>query len=71
MRSDILIFNFGCLSSGHVSKVIRGYFSKTEGVREQNLYGNPELGEIFYTISNPNVIYKCFIFRLKKRSMEN
>jgi hypothetical protein len=29
-------FRFVCLTSGHVSKVIRGYFSKAEGVRKQN-----------------------------------
>jgi hypothetical protein len=29
-------FCFVCLTSGHVSKVIRGYFSKPEGVRKQN-----------------------------------
>jgi len=35
IRSDILIFNFGRLLTGHVSKIIRGCFSNPEGVRKQ------------------------------------
>jgi hypothetical protein len=45
--SEIQIFNFGSLSSRvsiYVSKVVRarGYFPKTEKVRDQNIFGNSE-----------------------------
>jgi hypothetical protein len=42
ISSEILMFNFGCLPSGHyiyVSKDVRilGYFAKTEGVLKQEI----------------------------------
>jgi hypothetical protein len=41
-----VIVNFESLSSEHVSKVIRGYFSKPEGIRKQNRQGKPDMGGI-------------------------